>query len=138
MPSILASATRGVVAAMSMSAFRTVTAELGLIKQTPPDAIFREGTPRLLSRVPPERRRAVIELAHWLYGGVGGAVYGFLPEALRRRALPGAVYGLVLWAGFEVALSPMLGLSREKESRPAERAALAADHVLYGWVLSRP
>jgi len=137
MPSILASATRGVLAAMTMSAARTVTVELGLVEQTPPDAIFREGAPGLLSRVPPERRQAAVEIAHWLYGGAGGAVYGFLPKTVRRRALVGAVYGLVLWAGFEVALSPLLGLSREKESRPAERVALAADHVLYGLVLSR-
>ena len=91
---------------------------------------------RLLDRVPPQHRRAAIEIAHWTYGAKGGAVYGMLPEGLRRRRWSGPLYGLVLWLGFELGIAPLLGLRHAQEPRPAERVALAADHALYGFVLS--
>ena len=59
-----------------------------------------------------------------------------LPEGLRRSSWSGPVYGLVLWLGFELGIAPLLGLRHAKEPRPAEQIALAADHVLYGFVLS--
>jgi hypothetical protein len=46
------------------------------------------------------------------------------------------VYGLVVWLGFELGIAPALGLSQAKRVRPVDRLALAADHVLYGLVLS--
>lgn len=135
-PSIFRSAARGVVAAMSMSAARTVTSELGLIDKTPPDAVLRERAKGLLHRVPRGRQRAAVELAHWVYGSVGGAVYGLLPAGVRRHGLAGPAYGLLLWAGFEVALTPLLGLARNDTPSISDRLGLAADHLLYGMVLS--
>jgi hypothetical protein len=41
-----------------------------------------------------------------------------------------------LWLGFEAGIAPALGLSQAKRPRPIERAAFAADHLLYGYVLS--
>jgi len=38
--------------------------------------------------------------------------------------------------GFELGIAPALGLSQAKRVRPVDRLALAADHVLYGLVLS--
>jgi hypothetical protein len=90
----------------------------------------------MLRRVPRGRRRAAIELAHWSYGAVGGAAYAVLPEGLRRQAWSGPAYGLLVWVGFELCLAPVLGLKQAKKQRPVERAALAADHLLYGLVLS--
>jgi hypothetical protein len=46
------------------------------------------------------------------------------------------VYGLVVWLGFELGIAPALGLNQAKRVRLVDRAALAADHVLYGLVLS--
>ena len=46
------------------------------------------------------------------------------------------LYGLVILAGFELVQAPLLGLKQAKELRPLERVALAADHLLYGLVLS--
>jgi hypothetical protein len=43
---------------------------------------------------------------------------------------------LVLWLGFELGIAPVLGLSQAKRIRPVDRLALAADHLLYGLVLS--
>jgi hypothetical protein len=41
-----------------------------------------------------------------------------------------------VWLGFELGIAPLLGLSQAKRLRLAERGALAADHLLYGLVLS--
>ena len=42
----------------------------------------------------------------------------------------------MLWLSFELVQAPLMGLKQAKELRPLERAALAADHLLYGLVLS--
>ena len=59
-----------------------------------------------------------------------------MPESLRRRPWAGPVYGLALWLGFEAVIAPALGLAQAKEPRPVERVAFAADHLLYGFILS--
>lgn len=133
---ILHTALRGAVAAMAMSGMRTVTVGADVVEATPPDAMAREGVPGLLGLVPPDRRTAAIEVAHWTYGAAGGAMFGALPDTLRRRGWAGPVYGMALWLGFEVAIAPALGLHHAHGRRPAERAAFAADHLLYGLVLS--
>jgi hypothetical protein len=127
---------RGAIAAAAMTGMRAFTVDLGLVDQTPPQAIAKQRAKGLLRRVPRRRRRAAIELAHWAYGAAGGAAYAVLPEAIRRRAWSGPVYGLLVWVGFEVCLAPVLGLKQAGNQRTAERAALAADHLLYGLVLS--
>jgi hypothetical protein len=55
---------------------------------------------------------------------------------MRRRPWAGPAYGLVVWLGFELGIAPVLGLSQAKRARPVDRLALAADHLLYGLVLS--
>jgi hypothetical protein len=127
---------RGAVAAMAMTGMRVLTVDLGIVDQTPPQAIARQKARGLLRRVPRDRRRAAIELAHWSYGAAGGAVFGLLPDELRRRPWAGPAYGLAVWLGFEVGISPLIGLRRTKRVPVAERAALAADHALYGTVLA--
>jgi uncharacterized membrane protein YagU involved in acid resistance len=127
---------RGVIAAMAMSGMRACTQSLGLVKQAPPQAIFRQRARFLLWSVPRKRRRAMEELTHWGYGAVGGVTYGALPDVVRRRVWSGPIYGLALWLGFELGVAPMLGLSQSRQLRPVERAALLADHLLYGLVLS--
>jgi hypothetical protein len=129
-------ALRGGVAAMAMTGMRVLTVELGLVEEPPPQAIVRQRARGLLRLVPRKRRRAAIELAHWGYGAGGAAAFGALPDGLRKRAWSGPVYGLVVWAGFEAGLAPLLGLEQAGKKRPVERAALALDHLLYGFVLS--
>jgi hypothetical protein len=77
-----------------------------------------------------------MELAHWGYGAAGGAVFGALPDGVRRQPWAGPAYGFAVWLGFEAAIAPALGLRQAEQLRAAERAALAADHLLYGFVLS--
>jgi hypothetical protein len=85
---------------------------------------------------PRKQRRGLIEAAHWTFGAGGGAAFGALPGAMRRRPWAGPVYGLVVWLGFEMGIAPMLGLSQAKRVRLIDRLALAADHLLYGLVLT--
>jgi hypothetical protein len=129
-------ALRGTIAAMAMSGMRVFTVNLGLVEEAPPRAIIRQRARRLLKLVPPERRPAAIELAHWCYGAAGGAAYGALPANIRRAVWSGPVYGLLTWAGFEAVLAPLLGLEQAKKPRPLDRLSLAGDHLLYGFVLS--
>jgi hypothetical protein len=133
---VLESAARGVVGAMAMTGMRVLTTELGLVEQTPPQAVGRQRASALLRRAPSRQRRGLIEVAHWAFGAGGGAAFGALPGGMRRRRWAGPLYGLVVWLGFELGIAPALGLSQAKRTRPVDRLALAADHVLYGLVLS--
>jgi hypothetical protein len=133
---IAQAALRGTVAAMAMTGMRVLTVSLGIVDEPPPQAIFRQRARGLLRIFPRRSRRAAVELAHWSYGGAGGAAFAALPTGLRRLPLAGPVYGLAVWAGFEAVLAPALGLSQANEPRPAERAALAVDHLLYGLILA--
>jgi hypothetical protein len=120
---------------MAMSGVRSVTTRLGLVQMTPPEEVGMHGAAPLLARVPPAHRGAALELAHWTYGALGGALFEALPARARSSMTAGTAYGLALWALFEALVAPVLGSSSRK--RPAtERVALAADHVLYGLVLS--
>jgi hypothetical protein len=127
---------RGAIAAMAMTGMRNFTVHVGIVQETPPDAILRREAGGLLGRVPEDSRRAAIELAHWGYGAAGGVAFGLLPDELRLRAWAGPIYGLVVWLGFELGIAPLLGLPQAEKPRPVERAGLAADHLLYGFVLS--
>jgi hypothetical protein len=135
----LRGAGRGAVGAMAMTGMRVLTTELGLLEQTPPAAVTGQrarGLRAVLRRAPRRQRRGLVEIAHWAFGAAGGAAFGALPDAVRRRPWAGPVYGLVVWLGFEMGIAPALGLRQAKQVRPVDRAALAADHVLYGLVLS--
>jgi hypothetical protein len=77
------------------------------------------------------------ELFHWTYGAGGGAAFAALPQQVRAKAWAGPAYGLAIWLGFETAIAPLLGLKQARELRLRERSALAADHLLYGFVLSQ-
>jgi hypothetical protein len=136
---MLYGAARGAVGAMAMTGMRVLTTELGLVEQTPPQAVGRQrarGARALLRRAPRKQRRGLIEAAHWAFGAGGGAAFGALPGTMRRRPWAGPVYGLVVWLGFELGIAPVLGLSQAKRVRLVDRLALAADHLLYGLVLS--
>jgi hypothetical protein len=136
---VLSGAVCGTVGAMAMTGMRVLTTELGLVEQTPPQAVGRQrarGIRALLRRAPRKQRRGMIEAAHWAFGAGGGAAFGALPRDWRSRRWAGPVYGLVVWLGFELGIAPGLGLSQAKRARPVDRLSLAADHLLYGLVLS--
>jgi hypothetical protein len=135
-PEIAHALLRGVIGAQAMTGMRTLTVYLGLVEEPPPQAILRQRARGLLRKVPKRRRPAFIELFHWGVGAFAGGIFGLLPDALRRRAWAGPAYGLAVWAGYEAAIAPALGLSHARKLRPVERLAFAADHLLYGFVLS--
>jgi hypothetical protein len=132
---IVRAAARGAIASMAMSGLRQLTTSLGLVAQTPPEAVIKKTAPEAFRRVPVERRPAVVETVHWLYGAGGGAFFGMLPQAVRTRPWAGPLYGVLFWAGFEMAIAPFLGLPRKPETG-VERLALLADHILYGVVVA--
>ena len=136
MKELIHAATRGAVGAMAMSGMRSFTVGIGLVDETPPEAIAKQRARGLMRQVPRGRRKAAVELAHWTYGAGGGAAFGALPAVLRRQPYAGPVYGLLVWLAFEHGIAPMLGLSQSRELRLADRAGLAADHLLYGFVLN--
>ena len=121
---------------MAMTGMRQMTTGLGLVQRTPPERILREGVPSLLARVPVEHRDEAIELAHWGYGAAAGAAFGLLPQAIRRNVWAGPAYGLAIWALFEGAVAPLLGLNRAPDRTATERACIAVDHLLYGLVVA--
>jgi len=136
---VLDGGVRGAVGAMAMTGMRVITTELGLVEQTPPQAVGRQrahGIRALLRRAPRKQRRGMIEAAHWAFGAGGGAAFGALPREFRNHRWAGPVYGLVVWLGFELGIAPVLGLSQAKRVRAVDRLALAADHLLFGLVLS--
>jgi hypothetical protein len=133
---------RGSVAAMAMTGLRQVTTGLGLVEQTPPDAIFKQRAPGVLVRMPrlafyvAKHERAVIELAHWFYGAAGGGAFALLPRSVLRSNWAGPGYGLLTWVLFELSIAPVLGLEQAKKVRLTERLMFAADHLLYGVLLA--
>ncbi len=133
---LLHAGVRGAIAAMAMSGMRAFTKDAGLLDQSPPEAIIKQRARGLIRRVPRQRRRGAVELMHWSYGAAGGIAFGGLPDSVRRRPWAGPLFGLAVWLGFEAAIAPALGLRQAREVRLAERAVLAADHLLYGFVLS--
>ncbi len=132
----------GTVAAMTMTALRQVTTGLGLVEQTPPDAILKQRAFGVVVRTPrlafflARRQVALVELAHWLYGAVGGAAFTRLPRSMRRHRWAGPGYGLATWIAFELSIAPVLGLDQATRIRPIERVMFLVDHVLYGVVLA--
>jgi len=131
----VAGALRGVVGAMAMSGLRTVTTHLGLLPRTPPERMFDATVERMAPEVQGDARAVAQELAHWAYGAAGGAAFTLLPAELRRPRAAGPLYGLVVWALFEVAIAPLLGGAARWRRPVAERVALIADHALYGLVV---
>ena len=120
---------------MAMTGVRSLTTQLGIVRLTPPEELGRHGAGApLLQRVPPKRRGAALELAHWAYGGLGGAAFALAPHRASGSKTFGAAYGLALWALFEAVIAPVAGADRERPLQ--ERAALAADHILFGLVLT--
>ncbi len=129
-------ALRGAVAAWAMTGMRSLTVNVGLVEEPPPRAIMRQKSKGIYRLAPKRPRRVAQELFHCGYGAVGGVGFALLPEKARLQPWAGPLYGLGVWLGFEFGVAPLLGLAQAKKPRPVDRVALAADHLLYGFVLS--
>ena len=148
--SVLKGAARGAVGAMAMTGMRKFTSGLGLVGQTPPEAIIRQRLDLVVAALPkgrraalkalirPEQRRALGEAAHVGFGVAAGAAYGALPPQVRQAGWSGPAWGIVVWLGYELGLAPVMGVSHSGSRKPAERVAFVADHLLYGLVLREP
>ncbi len=121
---------------MAMTGMRRVMTGFGVVEEPPPEEIARRGVPELFEKIPPDKRDEAVELAHWAYGAAAGVAFGTLPANVRRRLWAGPLYGLLIWAFFETAVTRVLGLRSPPQRDARERLALAADHVLYGTVVA--
>jgi hypothetical protein len=130
----------GAIATTAMSAFMYGAQNLGLLGEMPPKKITRAaaravgifGTSRFA-----EDAAAVV--AHWGFGMVMGAAYGFLyrrKHGVLRAALSGAAFGSAVWAGSYAGWVPALRIMslphRDRTFRPT---SMAIAHLLYGGTL---
>jgi hypothetical protein len=131
-------AARGAIAAMAMTGMRRVTTGLGLVQEPPPVELARRSVlvSRIFDQVPHRNRDEVLEFAHWAYGAAGGAAFAGLWRSGVRSWWPGPVYGLAIWALFELGIARLLDLREKREPTLTERFFVAADHVLYGVVVA--
>jgi hypothetical protein len=137
MSAVSGGAARGAIGAMAMTGMRTFTADAGLIRETPPQSIAKRRRPTgVLSYVPKSRRRAFVEVMHWTVGVTGGAIFGLMPDELRRAPWFGPVYGAGILLSYDFGIAPLLGLKQSRRPKATEQAALIADHLLYGLILS--
>ena len=114
-----------------MSAVRAVVKRLGLLRETPPEAVTRQ------TSLPPWTETAPARAAgHLGYGAAAGALFSILPHEVRGQAWAGPAYGVATWLFFEGVLAPLLGLRQARERRAVERLVLLGDHVLYGAVVA--
>jgi hypothetical protein len=127
----------GAIGAMAMTGMRTFTADLGLVRETPPQSIAKKRRPTgVLSYVPKSRRRAFVEIMHWSVGVTGGAIFGLMPDRLRRTPWFGPMYGLGILLSYDFGIAPLLGLKQSRSPKATEQAALIADHLVYGLILA--
>ena len=96
--SAIVGATRGAIGAMAMTGLRTVTANLGLLEQTPSEAIVEQQGPAWVRRLDAGSRSALTELVHWSFGALFGGLYPRLPRRLRSSRWAGPMYGLAVQA----------------------------------------
>ena len=137
MNEVASGAVRGAIGAMAMTGMRTFTADAGLVRETPPQSIAKKRRPSgVLSYVPKSRRRAFVEVMHWSVGVTGGAIFGLMPDALRRAPWFGPIYGLGILLSYDFGIAPLLGLKQSQRPKATEQAALIADHLMYGLILS--
>ena len=137
MSAVAGGAARGAIGAMAMTGVRTFTADVGLLRETPPQSIAKQRRPAgVLSHIPKNRRRAFVEVMHWTVGVTGGAIFGLLPDGLRRAPWFGPIYGVTILVSYDFGIAPLLGLKQSKRPKATEQAALIADHLLYGLILS--
>lgn len=126
---------RGVVAAMAMTGMRHVTTGFGYLPpHSPPEAVLYHLATPVLKKFTQGQARALIELLHWSYGSVGGALFGLLPRRWRRKHWIGPAYGFLFWLVFETLIAPRLSETRWQSG--STRLALIGDHVLYGAVVA--
>ncbi len=133
MPSIDAlarGAARGIAGAAAMNVVRAVTARVGIVDRTPPEALAERAASGRPSPI-------AVQAVHLASGAAFGAVYVVLPVRIRRLPFTGPVYGLAVWAGFEALIAPAVGTPHARSRPVLARLALAGDHALYGAILGR-
>ena len=80
-------------------------------------------------------RRDATLAAHFGYGAATGALYGLARPS--ERIVPGALYGVLVWAGSYLGWIPALGILRPAARHPLRRNGLMiAAHLVWGATLA--
>lgn len=130
---VLSGAAWGTVGAKAMTGMRVITTELGLVRSAGSE---RAGSARYWG----ERRVSSVAGSSWRLTGPSAQLarrHSVRCQA-RCEAVVGAgpVYGLRGGVGFELGIAPVRASVRPSVSGPVDRLALAADHLLFGLLLS--
>jgi uncharacterized membrane protein YagU involved in acid resistance len=102
----------------------------------PPREIIEGVRAAITERLPKERQRQTATIAaHFGYGAATGALYALIRP--RGRLLPGAAYGLLVWAISYFGVMPGLRILRPAHHHPLRRNALMiAAHLIWGSTLA--
>ena len=123
-----------------VAACASITVELGLVRERRRRRMAKRGASKglLAQRAAAAAGGRSCELFHWRSARPAGRPSARCPTGVRRQAWSGpavrASADLARSSSFVVA--PVLGLRQAQRPRPREQAALLADHLLYGHVLS--
>ena len=101
----------------------------------PPREIIQASVPeRIEVALGEQGRRDLTLAAHFGYGAAGGAVFALVrPRSDGAAAVPGALYGVLVWAGSYFGLLPALGVLKLATRHPPQRNALMiAAHLVWG------
>jgi hypothetical protein len=161
----LAGALGGFAGTFVLSGLRWALTSVGAVFTTAPEqAVMRAEELGLLERFSPGAKRALVVVAHFLYGTAAGTVFGMLrsgeyeePESdtaaelqgnrddVPTEAAVGAALGVLSWgAGWAVWL-PIVGVHPAPWTQRTPRALLPVlDHAVFGaawgliyWLLTR-
>ena len=100
----------------------------------PPREIIQASVPeRIEAALGEQRRRDLTLAAHFGYGAACGALFALVRPSDGAAVVPGALYGVLVWAGSYFGLLPALGVLKLATRHPPQRNALMiAAHLVWG------
>lgn len=135
---VLRGALAGTVATLPMSLFMLGAQKAGLMGKQPPEHITESFLDRIgIRKRPDEAEDVLAALNHFVFGAVGGAIYGLV----RRERVPevpqGMAFGLAMWAASYKGWVPAAGIMPDPDhDRPGRPTAMIAAHLLFGGALA--
>ena len=131
----------GLVAAGAMSLAHQLANQIAPKAETPPTR-EKDSTVQVASVVtrqvgyelPKHQESRAGSIVHFAFGGLIGALYGAVAEAVPKvTALVGLPFGVALWLGAHVMAVPALGLAEPPNRKPAREETMEFGlHAVYG------
>jgi uncharacterized membrane protein YagU involved in acid resistance len=135
----LKGALAGFIATAPMTVFMLATQRFlpkGQQYELPPELIIKELAHRAHVRWHMSKTQVLIAtlLSHFGYGAAMGALYSPLDKKVPLPAVvKGVVFGVVVWVGSYLGLSPLMGISESAHREPVHRnLMMVAAHLVWG------